>query len=145
MQVRKVFKRKERAQSSYESRIWCAFLLNKGKDGGGKKESVPVGTALGHYTLSATEREREQERSILSPINLSSSGFIYFTVFSFSCLHKLFFLQSLYFSHYTLLSVKAGYCCGNSREGTMRVPTPNSVFLSLGCQSYFCQVSFTVQ
>lgn len=142
MQVRKVFKSKDRARSSYESRILCAFLLNKGKEGGRKKESVSVGMASGHHTLSA--REREQKQSILSPINLSSSVLFVLLFFSISCLHKLFFLQCLCFSN-SLLSVKASYCCGNSREGTMRVPTRRSLFLSLGCQSYCCQFSFTVQ
>ena len=62
-QVRKVFKCKERAQSSYESQRRCAFLSNKGKEGlGGRKGSVSVGIALGHHTLSARERERERER-----------------------------------------------------------------------------------
>lgn len=96
-----------------------------------KKESVSVGMASGHHTLNTRERERqaEEKRSILSPINLSSSGFIYFTVFfPFTCSHKLFSLQPLCFSNHVLLSVRERYCCGNSREGTRRPPNSKSLF-----------------
>lgn len=51
--------------------------LNKSKEGGGKR--VYPWALLRGITLPAPDRDRD--RSILSPINLSSSGFIYFILF----------------------------------------------------------------
>lgn len=86
-----------------------------------------MGIASGHHTLSAREREVEEESSILSPINLSSSGCIYFTVFSLTCLHKLFFLQPLCFSNDALLSVNVIVVETRERgRRGLRTPSPSS-------------------
>ena len=88
-QVRKVFKCKERAQSSYESQRRCAFLSNKGKEGlGGRKGSVSVGIALGHHTLSARERERERDRRVEEhPVTHQSPLFWFYLFHRFFSLH----------------------------------------------------------
>lgn len=97
----------------------------------GRKESVSEGVASGHQTVSA----REREWRILSPINLSSLGFIYFTLFAVffpptpvytNCVPS----TPLLYAYYALLSMNPCYCSGLTRGGQCGLKTSN-LFLSL--------------
>lgn len=73
--------------------MMCAFCEIKAERmAGRRKGSVSVGMASGHHAVSATESNTDEEESILSPINLLSSGFIYFAAPLPACLHKLLLL-----------------------------------------------------
>lgn len=125
-----------------ESQRWCAFLLHKGKEGGG---AYPWALLQG-ITLCVPERMRQRSRGASCHLSISPLQVLFILLFFPSPVYtNCFFLQLFCFSNYALLSVNARYCCGNSREGTMRPPNSKSLFLSLGCQSYHCQFSFTVQ
>lgn len=95
----------------------------------GEERGVYPWASLQGITLWVPERERRMsEGCILSPINLSSSACIYFAVFSYTCLRKLFSLQPLCFSNYAFLSMNARDCCGSSGEGTTRPLSSQSLF-----------------
>lgn len=86
--------KRERAQSSCESLRWCAFLLNKGKEGGGKKESVSVGIASGHHTLSARERERQRSRGASCHLSISPLQVLFILLFSLHLFTQIVFLST---------------------------------------------------
>lgn len=57
-----------------------------------RKESVSVGIASGQSHCECQgEKDIEEQKSIVAPINLLSSGFIYFATFPSTCSHTLFF------------------------------------------------------
>lgn len=116
---------------------------------GGRKESVSVGNASGHHTLSAREREAEEERSILSPINLSSSGWIYFTVVFFHL-----FTQIVFPSTSLLFKLRSAQCecmsllwkLERGDDEASKLQTPLLVFrLSKLSLSVFTYCTITVQ
>lgn len=80
--------------------------------------------------------ERERECRILSPINLSSSGFIYFTLFAVFCFAPTPVYVNcarstpLLEAYYALLSMNPCYCNGLTRRGQCGLKTSN-LFLSL--------------
>lgn len=106
MQVRKVFKRKERAQSSYESQRWCAFLLNKGKEGGGGRECI-----RGHcFRASHSECQRERDRVEEHPVTYQS---LLFRFYLFYCFFLHLFTQIVFPSTSLLFKLFIAQCeCG---------------------------------
>lgn len=108
---------------------------------GRRKESVSVGIASGQSHCECQgEKDIEEQKSIMSPINLLSSGFIYFAAFPSTCSHTLFLpLQPLCFSkimHCSILHVIIVETQERGRRG-LETPKPS---LSLGCQSYCCHL-----
>ena len=97
----KFFKRKERAQSSYESQRWCAFLLNKGKECGGKKGEC----IRGHrFRASHSECQSERDRGVEEhPVTYQS---LLFRFYLFCCFFSLrLFTQIVFPSTFSTLQI----------------------------------------
>lgn len=127
------------------------FCWIKVKRVGGGRRVYPWALLQG-ITLLVPDREGERQ-SIGASCHLSISPLqVLFILlfFSFSCLHKLFFLQpfclsKLFTSHCQpvlllwKLERRDDECPQNCSSLSL------SLFLSSGCQSYRCHFSFTVQ
>lgn len=118
------FSNRQRESSKFigVEEIVCFFLLNKSKEGWGRG-SVSVGTASGHHTSCARQRERERQ-SIRASCHLS--------IFPLQVLFILLFFHSpvctncfsfnpAAFQNYSLLTANL-CCCENSGDGTMSAP-----------------------